>query len=103
MKKYYLIALILIFNIACFFSDNLCGGEFTGKADYEENVKGTYPIAAGTPIRVIHSMGDLTVTVWEKNEVALKARIEVEGDDAEKFGSQISIDVTGGHGHGIDE
>ncbi len=95
MKKYYMIALILALNVACCLWNDLHGYEFSGKADYERNVDETYPIAEGVPIEVLHSMGNLTITVWEKREVALKARIEVEGDDAEKFGSRIRIDATG--------
>jgi len=65
----------------------------TGDPDYTRDDDHSYSIEQEAAVKVSHSMGNLTVSAWQKDEVRVQARVEVKGDEAKEFGEKIFIEV----------
>jgi len=65
----------------------------SGTPDYEREMDETYAVLPGAAVVVRHSMGDVEVAAWEGEGIRVQARIEVKGDDAERFGGKIRIEI----------
>jgi DUF4097 and DUF4098 domain-containing protein YvlB len=90
-----LITMLLALGLA---TAALAGGDtkiapLEGEADYTREFDQTDTISPKTNVAVVHTMGDLSVLAWDKKEIRVQARIEVEGDQAKEFGEKVRIEI----------
>ena len=62
---------------------------------YQREIDETYDIDQDAVIRITHSLGDVSIEVWDRNEVHVQGRIEARGEKAREIGAQIKIRVDG--------
>lgn len=89
-KKYSLLAVLVLAT-----TTNIMA---SGKQDYEKVKEATYTVKPGVKLYVGNTYGDVDIEPWDKNEVYIKAVIEVKTSSESKANEifdQIGIEITG--------